>query len=314
MAAAFGSGLAARVLPGRVVVQGSGPGVEDHLSDVLGTACRVGVHVGPPRANRKPVLTLVSEHGGLIGYAKVGINPLTCTLVSAEHRALTTLAHLDLGELHVARVLSYEEWHGLLVLVQAPLPVWRPRAPESELRRTAAMVSLARSARFDDAPLAATPVWRRTRAALSARTGETARCLVEAADALEDRAGALVPVGAWHGDWHDGNVAFLDDRVLLWDLERYEAGVPLGWDRLHQYLQSQARVGGMQPRLAAAALLDRAQDLLAPFGVPSTAARDVGVAYLVCLAVRYLGDDQDGAGSHLGRLDTWLLPALLHGP
>ena len=80
VAAAFRTGLAGMLLRGRLVVtqaQGASDGLDQVLADLLGEPVCLGIRVGPPRANRKPVLQVVSRRGRLLGYAKVGTNRLT---------------------------------------------------------------------------------------------------------------------------------------------------------------------------------------------------------------------------------------------
>ena len=51
----------------------------------------VSLRIGPPRANRKPVLELLSPGGEVLGFAKVGVTGLTRELVRAEAAALDVL-------------------------------------------------------------------------------------------------------------------------------------------------------------------------------------------------------------------------------
>ena len=79
---------------------------------------------------------------------------------------------------------------------------------------------------------------------------------------------------------------------------------------LHCWLQSQVVPGRRDPRGAAAALIARAADLLAPLGVGSDEALLTTLAYLAELATRYLADRQAAAGARLGAPGQWLIPAL----
>lgn len=310
LAAAFRSGVAEQVFSGRLVVDtgGTGDGLEERLGQALGVRCRFGLHVGPPRANRKPVLTLVTETGRLVGYAKLGVDDLTRALVRAEHAALTTLADADLGRVKVARVLHHQTWEGVDVLVQSPLPVWRRRGRDSTLGRAAAMLSVALFDGTTRAPLATSPLWRRTMSDLERMRTPSAGALRDLAERLVAAPGRNLMLGAWHGDWNPGNVAVLADDVLVWDWERFATGVPVGWDALHYALQREISVRGTPPRTAARDLLAASPALLAPFAQAD--ARRVAAAYLVHLGARYLSDDQSAAGGDLARLDDWLLPAL----
>ena len=49
------------------------------------------MHLGAARANRKPVLQLLTPDGETVGFAKIGVSPLTSSLVWAERDALTLL-------------------------------------------------------------------------------------------------------------------------------------------------------------------------------------------------------------------------------
>ena len=115
--------------------------------------------------------------------------------------------------------------------------------------------------------------------------------------------------GAWHGDWTAWNMARHGDRLLLWDWERFEVGVPIGWDALHHALRSD--LDTRPPSVAVTRqLLARAPELLAPFGVHPRDAHDIALAYLVHLALRYAGDGQEIAGEPTARVSEWLLPVL----
>ena len=106
----------------------TGAGLDEHLAGILGERALVSMHIGPARANRKPVLQLLAPDGRALGYAKLGVDPLTHALVDAEATALHRLAGLPLGPVTVAGVRHHGNWHGHALLVQEALPVWLPRA------------------------------------------------------------------------------------------------------------------------------------------------------------------------------------------
>jgi hypothetical protein len=111
-------------------------------------------------------------------------------------------------------------------------------------------------------------------------------------------------------------MAATDAGLLVWDWERFTAGVPVGFDALHHELQARIAAGpsaaGDRAAAAVTATLARADTLLAPFGVTDdAAARVTGLLYLIDLAARYLDDRQAEAGARLGVLGTWLLPVLI---
>ncbi len=117
-------------------------------------------------------------------------------------------------------------------------------------------------------------------------------------------------MGAWHGDLNPGNARLGRTRSLVWDWERFQHGVPLGLDLLHHDLHVDLTVTGSAPADAALRLLAGAPAALAPLGVGPAEAAVTARAYLLALAARYLHDQQSEAGAQLGRVETWLLPAL----
>jgi hypothetical protein len=311
LASAFRLGLGPLVFRDRLVV--SGGGLDAYLAEVLGERALVSLHIGPARANRKPVLQLLAPDGRALGYAKLGVDPLTRALVHEEAAALRRLADLPLGPVTVAGVRHHGDWHGHALLVQEALPVRLPRATPAAAgaAERAAMVAVA----------GCLGVRRRSWAG-----SDHAARLADAVDALGVRpeAGRLravlksvadldptVAFGAWHGDWNGGNSAVLaDGRVLVWDWERFEADVPVGYDALHRAVQTAIGNDGVKPTEAARALIAGADRTLAPFDSDGRGADLVAVLYLVELAARYLRDRQAEAGARLGHVDTWLLPAV----
>ncbi|MCX6465545.1 MAG: hypothetical protein NTW05_18405 [Pseudonocardiales bacterium] len=315
LAAGFRSGVAGRLLRHRLVVTRPDRGLRDHLGRVLGTEVVIGVHLGPPRANRKPVAPVVSPAGALVGFAKLGVNPLTAALVDAETAALGRLAGLDLGPVVVPRVLHHGAWHGRPLLVQSALPVGSPRAagPTATTAATrAAMLAVARSTGTRTARYPASSYAARLRSAidrLGASDGMSGR-LASVLDAVE-RAAPELEFGAWHGDWNGTNSAVLaDGRVLVWDWERFDDDVPIGFDAVHLALQHVVTRGAVAPRTAASGVLRDAPHLLADFDVPADVASAVAVLYLTELATRYLNDRQAEAGARLGSVGEWLVPAV----
>ena len=80
--------------------------IEDHLARELGRPVLVSLHLGPARANRKPVLQLLDAGGGTVGFAKVATTALAGRLVAAEAETLRRLARAGLTHLTPPRLLS----------------------------------------------------------------------------------------------------------------------------------------------------------------------------------------------------------------
>ncbi|TQN37557.1 hypothetical protein FHU33_4212 [Blastococcus colisei] len=287
--------------------------IETHLAEALGRPVRVSLHVGPARANRKPVLQLLSDAGEVLGFAKVGINDLTRRLVVDEARSLTELAAADFTRIEVPRVLHHGTWRGLEVLAQSPLPIWQKRVPLSPAGLGAAMLEVAQVCGTGEEPLTTSRFWTGLDGALDGLADDDTVTQLRAAFAslTAAAAGTVVPLGAWHGDWTPWNCASVRGRVLVWDWERFEHGVPLGFDALHFHLQRAVVGRRADARLAVAGCLSDAPALLAPFGIGRDEAAVVALSYLVALATRYLQDGQAEAGARLGVLGRWLLPELV---
>jgi hypothetical protein len=311
--AAIRTGAAGLLLRDRIKITGPvGASIDGHLRTALGRELAVSIHIGPARANRKPVLQLISPEGDTFGFGKLGTGPLTQRLVRAETNALTALGDSGLTKLTVPRVLYAGQWNGLQVLVQSALPVWLPRAPLTPRRLASAMIDIAGCCGYTNGTLATSRYWAelRTRLAHVSDRPEGAQ-LSAAAEALTRQAGyGNFRYGAWHGDWAPWNMANLADALLVWDWERFAQHVPVGFDAIHHELQRRIQAGG-DATAAVEATVRKAGDLLQPFAVAPEVRELTALLYLVDLAVRYLTDRQAEAGARLGVLGTWLLPVLI---
>jgi hypothetical protein len=319
-AAAAAAGLG-RLAPDRIRIEqppgtpapgSAGPAADiaGYLRSVLGAQTLVALHIGAPRANRKPVLQAITPGGELAGFVKVSLNPLTTGLVRAEAAALEFLAGVPLARLGPPRLLHHGRWRGHEVLVQEAFRPARPARSVADL--TGAMTELAQVRGVSRLPLAGSPYSHGLRSRLSALPRpELAGPLLSALGSLEAAAGgAALTFGSWHGDWTPWNMTMARGRALVWDWERFATGVPVGYDAVHYRLQGDIIRGGSDPAAAAEALLAGAAGILAPFGIEPDAAGLVAALYLTELAARYLSEGQAEAGARLGRVDAWLLPAL----
>lgn len=306
------------VLPSRTSMGTSGDSqgsIRDHLRHVLddGTVT-VALQTSPPRANRKPVLQVLSASGHTIAFVKIGINELTSALVRAEGEALALVGRAALTRVASPRLLHRGTWRGMDVLVQSALP--RPRGKGLEPARIAdAMLEVsaidtggatASGAHYLidlESRVAGLPVT----AASTALQSALRELHASAAQA------ASVRVGCWHGDWTPWNMSARDGLAQVWDWERFESGVPLGYDRLHFEVQGAIVRDGSAAAPAVRDMVERAPSLLAPFEGSSETATLTALLYLVEIGTRYLHDRQEESGSARGNLLTWLVPELERG-
>jgi hypothetical protein len=296
----------------RAGVPAGGSTIEAHLAAQLGGQVRLSVHLGAARANRKPVLQVLTPGGATVAFAKVAATPLTRQLVRDEKAALDRIAAAGLITVTAPAVLHFGTWAGLDVLLLSALPVWRPRRALAAGQLPAAMAEVARVAGCSRQPLAASGYWsqlsRRLAGAPPGRDQLTLRRLQ--AELARQRGDLVLTFGAWHGDWTPWNMACTRDGLLVWDWERFAIGVPVGFDALHHWLQAAVVSRRDDPAGAAADCVRQAPDLLRPLGVDLAAARLTALLYLCELSTRYLVDRQAEAGARLGAPGGWLIPAL----
>lgn len=310
---AVGSGLFEKAVRLHLVVEGPADttSVEGLLRSILGVDdLLLAMSVGQPRATRKPVLQVFDARGNVLAFVKIGHDPLTRRLVESEAQTLQRLGRAVLRSTRAPRVLGLERWAGLSLLVLEPLPV-RGRRLRGEAQRDALVTSVREIALL---PGSAGPSWRKSpmREALNnelTTSGDRAGGLLREFERL-DHEPVDVRLGCWHGDLNPGNMAALRTQTLVWDWERFEQGVPVGYDLLHHDLQTWITEQGTPPLEAAHRLLVQAAQMLAPLGVPPEAAEQTARLYLLTLGSRYARDQQAEAGSHVGNVDTWIVPAL----
>ncbi|UYM06555.1 hypothetical protein [Solicola gregarius] len=269
--------------------------------------------VGPARANRKPIVQVSDESGAPLAFVKVGHNPLTRSLVSDESQTLARLGEGHPLGLHIPERLFEFDWHGSRVLGMTPLIV-----PAHRLSGRGARARLVRLARSIATLPGQTSVRDWTNHPLRHRLGRSFATMGERGSPFAEVLEALdghtqLETGAWHGDFNSGNFALVEGDCPVWDWERFERDVPVGFDVLHHDLHHWITVDGAAPREAAERLVVRAPSVLEHV-VPRERCEHVVRAYLLTLAERYLRDDQETAGATLGAVGSWLLPVLARGP
>jgi hypothetical protein len=319
LAASLRTGTGHAILRDRLTVHGAADTLRSHLATVMGHGLAIAIHIGPARANRKPVAQLIGPDGDTIGYAKMGASELTGDLVRAEDAALRLLGETRLATVRVPRVRHRGQWRGAEILVLEPLPTGRATRARGALR-SAAMLEVAAIGGLRRHALTGSPYLQDLRHGLAA-LGDRGAPLARSLDTLAARAGdTVLAFGAWHGDWTQWNMAPHGGTLLAWDWERFATGVPVGFDALHFHLQEAITARHEPPAQAVAGTFLAAPQLVQPFsGLGGTsydgaggqrAVKVTAALYLLQIARRYLQDRQDEAGAHLGRPAEWLLPGL----
>lgn len=284
--------------------------IENHLAGCLGTGVRVGLVLGPRRVNQKPVLQVFGLDGALLGYAKVGHNALTAALVRREAESLTSISGHQPRSFRAPRLLHHGQWAGLEVLLISPLSsdAGQPVPPATRL---AAMREVAGLSGPRSATLAESAFWSRLRDAAHLLPGasDDTRLLV-AVDTIERSYGDVhVSLGGWHGDWGPWNMGMDGEVLQLWDWERYDAEVPIGFDALHFIAQS-VRPGERDERRQEESFLRSVPGALSELDVGADHHDLTLRLYLLEMAVRYVDALTHGATPALLRRTSWVLSAL----
>ncbi|MGH3360095.1 MAG: hypothetical protein ACRDO7_14940 [Nocardioidaceae bacterium] len=319
LARLLGTALGRRVLRDRLDVYSAEPisraggSLQLLLDEITGTATFWAMPVSRARANRKPVLQLLDGEGHAVAFVKVGTNELTRGLVRAEAAALRDIPR-RMSQLQAPEVISSTTWRSLDLLVLSPLPLAGAHGepPRSQVEKSA--LELAEVAGVHRAPLPETSHWTRLGARLRSATDPRSRELARVWRSLTDRCtNAPLAIGSWHGDWAPWNMAWNGNRLYVWDFERFEREVPLGFDLVHYDLQTRI----LNPKVRQFdVILDRhrhAPELLQPFGVDAADSSLVFIAYLIEIASRWIADRQDAAGDWSAVLDAIVRAAVRGG-
>jgi hypothetical protein len=312
--------LAARLgatvlLPDRVRVVPApghaGTALADHLRAALGKDFHLALYIGPHRAVQKPVLQLLDRDGTTFAFAKIGTNELTRALVRSEAESLHLLTAAPLAHLRVPRPQYHGRWNGHEVLVQEALhPAGGADVDPAGL--APAMVELARSNGTERSPLRVSTYLTglRHRIAVEQATELTDTLLSGLDRLVEYRGDQPLEFGSWHGDFAPWNMTTAPGRVLVWDWEQYETGVPVGFDALHYHVQTAVVMDGRTVADAFESARAHASDLLTPFGVDESSGELTVALYAVEIATRYIQDGELDAGTVMGHVDRWLAPVL----
>jgi len=268
-----------------VAADGTDGDVEDcliaRLAEIFDTDIAIGMSIGAVRANRKPVMHVLTPDGRTLGFAKLGVSPLARSLLRTEAENLRLLAQHSFRHLELPQVIHHDAWHEYELLVMTALPTPLRRRHATGTLPVRAMEELAECEGTSTSPLAESS-WFAGIVAMTAGTHDSSadrfRSLLTQ---IGHRHGEQpVRFGCWHGDWGPWNMVWAGDRVRLWDWERFARGVPYGLDVLYYAVpltQGKTDVGRLREstvRALAPFSLDRDEiDLLLPLYVTALCAR-----------------------------------------
>ncbi len=295
------------IWPGQVGFSAESPdSFANFLAEQIMQEVVLCVFTSSPRSNRKPVLQLLSPEGRSIGFAKWGVNKLTDKLIFGEAQALRHIGQQNLRYLKAPDLLAAGKWAGHEYFAQSDLS-GRGEVPRDALIQAMRELSSVASSTVNIADNIYVKSLFSRLAALESTRGDLLTDSVQRI--LAEQSGSL-KIGAWHGDWTPWNMVAGGPGVMVWDWERYECGVPVGFDALHYEFQKVIAARQTPPITAARNLITNASKFLAPFDLASEQTRVIVLLYLIELGARYDTDGQQAAGARLGDLDSWLIPVL----
>jgi hypothetical protein len=263
--------------------------IEDELRRVTNEDLTVTFSLGTARANQKPVLTALDSSGRARFFVKIGHNPLTKTLVAREAESLRLVASRPTSTFTAPRCVHHGGWNDVDLLVMTALRSARLLGWQKAKLPLPAMREVARLGEIRIAGLQGSNFWRDL-SSLDGILPSPGRDELEHALAVtrDIHGGTAVRLASWHGDWTPDNMARHRRQLLLWDWERFQVGVPLGFDVVHYCFQATRY---KRDWTAARAALDtQLPATLRDFGVPADQVQLTIVLYLATIAARYLHD------------------------
>ncbi|MHB8245845.1 MAG: hypothetical protein ACYDGN_10925 [Acidimicrobiales bacterium] len=275
---------------------------EEHLDELAPHPVVPAFHLGQERANRKPVLYLLSPRGELIAVAKLATDSLVAELLEQERRGLEWLNSHPVPGVAVPRSIGARPWQGIPIFCQSPLPL-RSATVAPALSAVLPAVAAMSHLRVSRTATAASEWWKRIR---SSASGDSDEQLSHFLDWIEDNHGqSELDFAPCHGDLAPWNVAGREGVLLIWDWERFELAAPAGVDALH-YFFSAVLQSGASPGQAARALFDDTDSTLRACEVPTTHRQLTCLAYVAWIATRYL-TESPVTGSRAWRIARALL-------
>jgi hypothetical protein len=279
-----------------------------HLEQLLGRGPVVVAVGGGGGPYRKPVLQVFSPGGVPLGYIKVGWNDWTRDSVRREAAALRACADHPM-RVGVPGLLGVSQWHGLDLLITAPLPRGvRRLASDRQPPDAQSLREISELAPGYAGELAGSPWWLGVRSRIQdAVIDPGARAALDQVAARVERGygNAVLAFGTWHGDLVPWNLARLGQRLYAWDWESSGPDAPLGFDALHFYFQVGFVARGRPLGQAARQAAEAARPVLRELGVAADSCELVATLHLIELALRH-----EEARNSAGDSDQRFYPAI----
>jgi len=210
------------------------------------------IHFGAPGPVRKPVIAIMSRQGQTLGFAKIGWNVQTVSLIENEKRSLDALAARPLQFGRFPKARHFARWNDRCVLITDPLPLQGGRRTDRRLRPLhvqflieIAVISVVRGS-FRESGF-----FSRLRVRLDCLRDtipvDHARILEKALDSLTASLGTIDIPWVWRlGDftpWNTG-IEKKAGRIACIDVEYADRDSIPGWDIFHFLRQAAGQNSG----------------------------------------------------------------------
>jgi hypothetical protein len=256
----------------------------NHLARIFDTeTVELAVRVGADRPNGKPVVQVMTPSGEPLGFSKIGWNALTRAMVAREAEVLSQLTEAPPTSFDTPAIVHAGEWQGFELMVVRPAitdgAVSGASPPMEAGREITTIGGLATST------LADSPWW----ATVTERLGAIdhpglAASIATIANQSETHE---LTFGGSHGDWTPWNMGRSNGRLVVWDWERFQTGVPVGIDLAHFAFMVALRQRNQSPDEAQAHVLDSLPSRLEQLSVPGSLAPLVLRLHHVEMALRF---------------------------
>jgi len=199
------------------------------------------ISLGTPGPHRKPVIQINKREGVIVGYAKVGWNEATNSLVKNEADTIKNLYLASFNSFDIPEVLHAGVWHGRYVTILSS-PEGNLLPPPRTLN-TQYMGVINELADFNlkRMPILKSSFWAGLTGRVNKIKSEYYRCILEqkAMPTIERALGDIqLPFHLSHGDFAPWNTFVRDGRLFLYDWEYSRPDAPAGWDLFHFIFQT----------------------------------------------------------------------------
>ena len=274
--------------------------LEEHLKKALGLKdLAIAVSLGTPGVDRKPLIQVMSPHGRIKAYVKVGWNPQTIQLVKNEEAMLRRLENESFSTAVIPRILEAGWWNDHYLLVEEPSHGEIKRPSQKITNEHLVFLRELHNLEYDRSRLAESQFWQALHEIvdlLAAKGFTYYQSLIRRAlTTVQNTVGSMeLPFGFRHGDFTPWNTMSADDELLVFDWEYAQGHSPPAWDLFHFLIQTAVLVDGKSPREAYAILAGRSavlpitQSYLKQLDLPPELFEPLLVLYLSDVLARYL--------------------------